>query len=437
MKKNNLLDQTIQAKSKKLKLAKAGVDKAQSLRTQKVQNAGAMNGLKVSQTNRGVKVSNGGKSTTIVLKTNYVKSGFNYKTGNTVSNKQVGEHAGKAISYVERDGASKDIDNSESNLYDRHGERLSHEDYAELQEKLNEGVEAFRRFEFSPGLDMNREELVEAVSNAIETFNSEYGKNVETHFAVHTNTDNIHAHIFMEGEKNDITMSKEQLQAFKVDLGIEVAAVLNEKDLSRDFDKDLEREIHNLDRMKDLSEIKNAATEVKNDIREELKDDLQKEFQKQTKNISFDKKELDQIKTFQKAEGAAINAERKGDTEKFQKMENWKSSISDKMSDTTKEKLASFDKAVDQFKSSKGAERLKDQADNKLLNAAKEEASNLKDIGFKKAADSVMSKQREENKKDLKFSKDQALEAKEKELDQKTKEVDQTKEVSQDTTRTL
>ncbi|MEV9527026.1 hypothetical protein AB0W38_00345 [Aliarcobacter butzleri] len=440
-KKNNLLDNTLQAKAKKLKLAKGGVEKAQDIRSTKVQNAALSKGFKVIQSqmrgNRGVKVSNGSKSTTIVLKTNFVKSGFNYMTKQNVSKQQVGNHASQAIKYIEREGANKDIDSLHSNLYNRNGERLTHEEYSELQEKLNEGVEAFRRFEFSPGLDLSREEMIEIVSNAVNTFNSEYGKNVETHFAVHTNTDNIHAHIFMEGSKADITMSKEQLQAFKVDLGIEVANVLNEKSLNRDFDKELEREIHKLDSIKKIEEIKSNSTEEKNEIKNELKENLKKEFSEQTKDLKFSRSELEDIKKLQAAEGAAIFAERNGDTEKLEKMNNWKSSILDKMSDITKDKLNQLDKSIEEFKSSKGAERLKEQADTKLLNVAKEEAKQLKEIGFSKAADNVVSKQREENSKDLKFSKEQAIEAKEKEHNQRTKEVDKTQEVVKDTTRSL
>lgn len=436
MSKKNLFEDTIQAKAKKLKLAKASLDKVQDLKTKKVSNAGAVKGLKVFQTNKGVKVvnSNGG-STTIVLKTNYAQTGFNYKTGKTLTAKQVGNHAAQAIKYIERESASKDLHTEHvpteelSHLYGRDGELLTHEEHKELINHLEEGIEAFRRFEFSPGVDMSREELVEAVSNALNTFNSDFGKNIETHFAVHTNTDHIHAHIFMEGSKSDIAMSKEQLQSFKVNLGIEVAAVLNEKSLSKDFDKDLEKEIHRLDKMKDIQEIKNELDSKKNEIKENQKEELKKEFVKQTKDLKIDKSELVKYATIQKAEGAKIYAERNGDLAKANKMEEWKKSIFDTLNS---QKLNDFDKALDSFKNSNAAINIAKESNYNFAVATKEAASKLKDLGFSKAADNLISKQREENLKNEKidFSKDLAINSKLESLKEDSKNKVEEKEKS-------
>ena len=97
---------------------------------------------------------------------------------------------------------SKDLENdsSLSNTYHENGERMTKEEFKELD----------------------------------KDFKEENGKDFEFKFAIHTDTEQIHAHITAYGNNADINFTKEHLQSFKEIVGEKSEEILLDKQLEQD-----------------------------------------------------------------------------------------------------------------------------------------------------------------------------------------------------------
>lgn len=195
----------------------------------------------------------------IVLKTNFEMSGRMNKKGLRPTSKQVGSHASASLNYMDNHG-SKDLEKEVelSNIYDKNGDLISKNELEQIKKDLDDGIQGFRRTMIDIGQkDFSRDDLNKLVRESIQNLMEKTGKSFEYNFAIHTNTDHIHAHILSYGKNSDINLTKEQLQIFKEIIGSKTEEILldMQKELKRDEVLELkeEKEIEkNLDNKNDL-----------------------------------------------------------------------------------------------------------------------------------------------------------------------------------------
>lgn len=177
----------------------------------------------------------------VVLKTNFEMSGRMNKKGLRPTSKQIGTHTSASLNYMENHGA-KDLENSEelSNIYDKEGELILKNELEQIKKDLNDGVQGFRRSMIDVGQkDFNRDDLNKLVRESMQNLQEQTGKNFEYNYAIHTNTEHIHAHVLSYGKNSDINLTKEQLEMFKQIIGDKTQEILLEKELEIKRDKDL------------------------------------------------------------------------------------------------------------------------------------------------------------------------------------------------------
>lgn len=182
----------------------------------------------------------------IVLKTNFEMSGRLNKKGLRPTSKQIGSHASASLSYMDNHG-SKDLEKEVelSNIYDKYGDLISKEELEQIKKDLDLGVQAFRRTMVDVGQrDFSRDDLNKLVRESMQNLMEKTGKSFEYNFAIHTNTDHIHAHILSYGKNSDINLTKEQLQIFKEIIGSKTEEILldMQKELKRDEVLELKNE---------------------------------------------------------------------------------------------------------------------------------------------------------------------------------------------------
>ena len=195
----------------------------------------------------------------IVLKTNFEMSGRMNKKGLRPTSKQVGTHASSSLNYMNNHG-SKDLEKEVelSNIYDKNGDLISKENLEQIKKDLDNGIQGFRRTMIDVGQkDFSRDNLNKLVRESMQQLIEKTGKNFEYNFAIHTNTDHIHAHIVSYGKNSDINLTKEQLQIFKEIIGSKTNEILLEmqNELKRDNVLELKNEkeiVKNLDNKNDL-----------------------------------------------------------------------------------------------------------------------------------------------------------------------------------------
>lgn len=195
----------------------------------------------------------------IVLKTNFEMSGRLNKKGLRPTSKQVGTHATASLSYMDNHG-SKDLEKEVelSNIYDKNGDLIPKDELEQIKRNLNNGIQSFRRTMVDVGQkDFSRDDLNKLVRESMQELMGKTGKSFEYNFAIHTNTEHIHAHIVSYGKNSDINLTKEQLQIFKEIIGSKTNDILLEKELELKRDIDLylkeEKEIEkNLENKNDL-----------------------------------------------------------------------------------------------------------------------------------------------------------------------------------------
>lgn len=172
----------------------------------------------------------------IIVKTNFEMAGRLNKSCKRPTSKEVGTHTSASLNYMDNHG-SKDLENdsSLSNTYHENGERMTKEEFKELDKDLKEDTQAFRRIIIDTGQkEFNREDLNKLVRESMQEFKEQNGKDFEFKFAIHTDTEQIHAHITAFGSNADINFTKEHLQSFKEIVGGKSQEILLDKQLEQD-----------------------------------------------------------------------------------------------------------------------------------------------------------------------------------------------------------
>ena len=112
---------------------------------------------------------------------------------------------------------------------------MTKEEFKELDKDLKEDTQAFRRIIIDAGQkEFNREDLNKLVRESMQDFKEQNGKDFEFKFAIHTDTEQIHAHITAFGSNANINFTKEHLQSFKEIVGEKSQEILLEKQLEQD-----------------------------------------------------------------------------------------------------------------------------------------------------------------------------------------------------------
>ena len=172
----------------------------------------------------------------VIVKTNFEMAGRLNKSGKRPTSKEVGTHASASLNYMDNHG-SKDLENDTTlaNTYHENGERMTKEEFKELDKDLKEDTQAFRRIIIDTGQkEFNREDLNKLVRESMQDFKEQNGKDFEFKFAIHTDTEQIHAHITAYGSNADINFTKEHLQSFKEIVGEKSEEILLDKQLEQD-----------------------------------------------------------------------------------------------------------------------------------------------------------------------------------------------------------
>jgi RNase P protein component len=195
-------------------------------------NPNYSNAKSTSPTNKGGVVVN---CQTVVVKSNFEMAGRLNKSGKRPNAKAVGSHASASLNYMNNHGAN-DLEKSEelSNTFDAEGNRMGKEEFEAVKEELNEGVGAFRRIVIDAGQEFEREEMNRLVNETMQTFQEQTGKQFDYTFAVHNDTEHIHAHVLAYGQSSEINMTKEHLQLFKEIAGEKTLELVLEKELDQD-----------------------------------------------------------------------------------------------------------------------------------------------------------------------------------------------------------
>jgi len=179
------------------------------------------------------------QSTKVIVKTNFSMSGRLHK-GKRTTKKAVGNHSSSALDYINNHG-NRDLEqNTElSNIYNELGDRITKEEFKEIKSyfKNDNEISAMRRIVISPKEALNREDMKSLTIKIMNEFEEKTGKNLDYKFAVHTDTEHIHAHILITGTNHDINFSKEQLSMFK-----QTAQEIT-KDLELERERNLEKNI--------------------------------------------------------------------------------------------------------------------------------------------------------------------------------------------------
>jgi len=220
------------------------------------------------------------QGSTVVVKSNYKVAGRRYKDG-IASRKSVGSHAAASLDYINNHGAG-DLEQDEnlSNVYDEYGERLTKEEFKDLIKSLkhDEENQAFRRSVISIDKeDLTREDLVEIVKNSMNEFMDKTENSFDFKFAIHTDTDNIHAHVIATGNAKDIMINKEQLLDLKLTIAEKTEERLVEKQLEQD---------HSIDKIieKFVEEDKDKSLTLNQQIDKELDGKLDDKFREEEVN---------------------------------------------------------------------------------------------------------------------------------------------------------
>lgn len=181
---------------------------------------------------------------TVVVKSNFEMAGRLNKSGKRPNAKAVGSHASASLNYMNNHGAN-DLEKNEelSNTFDAEGNRMDKEAFEALKAELNEGIGAFRRIVIDAGQEFDREEMNRLVNETMQSFQQHSGKQFDYAFAVHNDTDHIHAHVLAYGQSSEINMTKDHLQLFKEIAGEKTNELLVEKELEQERHLSLHQQI--------------------------------------------------------------------------------------------------------------------------------------------------------------------------------------------------
>ena len=240
-KKNQSESKTAPSSEVKVATPKINNESFKKINTSKISSSSSHGGGVISfyggssskSTSKGGVVVN---KQSIIVKTNFEMAGRLNKSGKRPTSKEVGTHASASLNYMDNHG-SKDLENDTSlaNTYHENGERMTKEEFKELDKDLKEDTQAFRRIIIDTGQkEFNREDLNKLVRESMQDFKEQNGKDFEFKFAIHTDTEQIHAHITAFGSNADINFTKEHLQSFKEIVGEKSEEILLDKQLEQD-----------------------------------------------------------------------------------------------------------------------------------------------------------------------------------------------------------
>lgn len=177
--------------------------------------------ITITQHKEALKTTKGGvvcRGQTTVVKSNYEIAGKKRPDGSRPSKKEIGVHASASLNYMNNHGNDDIKDENElSNIYDDNAERIKQDEFNHLRAHFeSKGLNTSRRTMVSIGHQVSREDYVNLVKESVDTFKDLTDKNFEYKFAIHTDHELPHAHIFMYADNaRDILMNKEQIQLLK------------------------------------------------------------------------------------------------------------------------------------------------------------------------------------------------------------------------------
>ncbi|QIR75356.1 hypothetical protein FA592_03580 [Sulfurospirillum diekertiae] len=199
-------------------------------------------GIRTPSQKGGVVV--GGMS--IFLKRNYEIAGKMNADGKRSSKKSIGSHGSASLNYMNNHG-NDDIKNDTdlSNIYDESGERMTREEFEDFRKELqNDGLNASSRNVISTGQILSRDEYVGLIKYSMDTFKDLTDKDFGYKFAVHTDHEIPHAHVFIHSEDGrDVMMNKEQMHLLKEIVGDKTESIFQEKEIEKNIEKADERAI--------------------------------------------------------------------------------------------------------------------------------------------------------------------------------------------------
>ena len=267
IKKRNIFDNK-DKKAKRLKLAKRANDKLRisSQNKQSLSSKFVSNGVSYGKRSSKVQVA----GATVVVKSNYQIAGRRYKD-KIASRKDVGGHASASLNYMNNHGSEDIKDENLSNIFDETGERLSKEELKDLMKSLREDEEnqAMRRTVISIDKEgLNREDLSQIVRESMHDFMSKTDNTFDFKYAIHTDTEHMHAHVLATGNARDIMISKEQMKELKISIAEKTEERLVEKKLEYDhsIDKIVDKAI---EQEKDKSLVQNQEVDKKLEKKED------------------------------------------------------------------------------------------------------------------------------------------------------------------------
>ncbi len=415
---SKLFNQNNEQKVGKLKLSKS--KKSSSISSSK----GNSSSNTVSAGGKGVQVNN----KTIVVKSNTTTTGFNYKTGSTMSKSDVGGTASASLNYIDRDSANQhetELDDRLSNTYTL-DKQLTNDEVSDTKKELREeGAEGLRRDIISLNHDdkLDKDDHIEIARNSIQKFHEETGKKADVYMSFHSNTEHNHVHINSVGSKEDVKITKEQLQMLKVITAKETALKLDEKELKHSLHKHIEREEKTLERHSGLQKAFDSQNKDLKNLEADRNSKMEQAFSKYSNNNSFSQEEVKQLQQIQKTSGYVQHLEKsqeKNPSEetaaKLEKAKSWESSLKDKVSIETQDKFEHLQKQIKEFPETKEAQDINKEHLLKQQEVLNKTANKADDLNFKKSADSLRDKSDNLSSKKLNsFSTDKALELKEKE----------------------
>lgn len=289
----------------------------------------------------------------------------------------------------------KDI---KSNVMNTIGDKLSYEDLNKMKKEFEEkGVDATTRLEISPKEQFNHKQLEELASRTMIEFKKLTGKEFNTSFAAHSNTEHNHVHIDLHGSKKDVMLSKEQLQTLKV-ITAEVALDISP---SLKAEQHLEQELKRLEQVKMIQKLQDKYNDDKKVNASERHENLSNLARAINKEVGLTEDEVQKVAQLEKLEGLAKFQENqinkaidKNTKEKFEKrLEFTKKNLSkakELVTNDIKDKVNLFNEKFEEAKGSKHFQDLKDDYRNAELKAARHYADSLERNGQKPLAKSVL-----------------------------------------------
>lgn len=152
----------------------------------------------------------------------------------------------------EKNFKREDIKDIKTNVYNKHGEQLTYENFNKKKKDLKEkGIRGVLSLEVSPKDNLSSEELKAVVENTIKKMEEAIDKKLDWNFAIHTNTEHTHAHIDVLDDKGALKFTKPQLEAFKT---LIAESILEVEDYSKRM-KEENKEVLKFENKEELNDI--------------------------------------------------------------------------------------------------------------------------------------------------------------------------------------